>query len=102
MTEPAFKSDEIIDLRNALADVLANHGERGTGCWCGGTEWEGDYDCHLADIILKFLGLHREWGALDENNDGVITETREELKDTYGGTVKSRYATDWKEEDETA
>jgi len=88
-------TSHITDLRNALADELANHGERGAGCWCGGTEWGGDYDCHLADVVLNFLGLQQQWGKLDENEDGVLADTKEEVMDVVGGKLRCRYVTPW-------
>lgn len=49
----------------------------------------------LADVIVGGLGLRREWGALDGNDEGVLSDTREGLRPWGSETVKARWVTDW-------
>jgi hypothetical protein len=49
----------------------------------------------LADVLIAELGLRREWGALDAHDEGVLADTREELKPWGAETVKTRYITGW-------
>ena len=68
----------------------------------GGTQAQLTVDCGpLAEAVIKALGLRREWGALDDNDEGVLADTREELKPWGAETVKGRWITDWQEAEET-
>ena len=54
---------------------------------------------HLAGALITELGLHPEWGALDDENGGTLADTREELKAWPGETIKRRYITEWTEDE---
>lgn len=48
-----------------------------------------------ANILITELNLRAEWGSLDENNDGILADTREELTPHKQETIKLRYVTEW-------
>jgi hypothetical protein len=48
-----------------------------------------------ADAVILELGLRPEWGALDPQDNGVLCDTREELKVWPGETIKVRLITEW-------
>ena len=70
--------------------------------------WDAlDYDdedvtlsSHLADVLIRELGLRQEWGALDGDDSGVLTDARGELRPWPGEIVKHRFITDWRADDE--
>ena len=55
---------------------------------------------HLAAVLIRELGLRQEWGCLDDDDSGVLADTREELRLWPGDIVKHRYITEWKADDE--
>lgn len=54
-------------------------------------------DClNGADAVIAELGLRREWGALDDEDNGVLSDTRDQLLPMHKREIlKSRYITDW-------
>jgi hypothetical protein len=90
------------DLRTKIAGILADGLAADTVDqllavrYGGGTEMQIVIDCKpLAEAVIKALGLHQEWGALDDNDEGVLTDTREELKPWGTETIKYRWITKW-------
>jgi len=62
----------------------------------GGTQAQLIIDCGpLADAVIDALGLRREWGALDDNDEGVLSDTRDDLTPWGVETIKTRWITDW-------
>jgi hypothetical protein len=62
----------------------------------GGTQAQLTVDCGpLADAVIEVLGLRREWGAIDDNDEGVLADTCDELTPWDSETVKTRWITDW-------
>lgn len=58
----------------------------------------GDGHGTIADAVIAELGLRREWGALDDEGNGTLADTREELVPVYGlETIKTRWITDWRD-----
>lgn len=54
-----------------------------------------------AETLISELEIKAEWGSLDENNDGILADTREELKViTKHETIKLRYVTEWEKQDD--
>jgi hypothetical protein len=53
---------------------------------------------YLSEVIVRELGLRLEWGALDDEDSGVLADSREELKAWGNEKIKYRYITDWKPE----
>lgn len=85
-----------IDLRTRIASAIQTRWSELTltDTW--------DENCLiLADAVIEALSLRREWGALDDNDEGVLADTREELKPWGAETVKGRWITDWQEAEET-
>jgi hypothetical protein len=75
------------DLPSRIAGIL--HAADGT--------WD-ETSCayrNQARILIETLGLHDEWGSLEDDDSGVVSDTRDELKEWPGSTVKYRYVTDW-------
>jgi hypothetical protein len=63
---------------------------------CGNTRLEpSQLSVTAADTIIREMGLHQEWGALDDNDEGVLSDTREDLKPWGTETIKSRWITEW-------
>ena len=90
------------DLRDRIAAVLVDALTADTAdqllaiCYGGGTRAQITVDCApLADAVIEALGLRREWGALDAHDEGVLADTREELKPWGTETIKTRYITGW-------
>jgi hypothetical protein len=90
------------DLRTILAATLADVLAADTADqllairYGGGTEIQFVVDCGpLADAVIAALGLRQEWGSLDENNEGVLADTLDELKRWPGEKIKNRWITDW-------
>lgn len=55
---------------------------------------------YVTDWKAAELGLRREWGALDDEDNGILADTREELLNPISGeTIKFRYVTDWQDAD---
>jgi hypothetical protein len=51
---------------------------------------------HVADAVIAALGLCEEFGALDDQDGGVLADAREELLPLYPKeTIKRRFITDW-------
>jgi hypothetical protein len=82
--------DDGDDLRDRIAAILSRE--------LPGVSLTGP----LADVIVEGLGLRREWGALNDDDEGVLSDTREGLK-PWGTTetVKGRWITEWQEAEET-
>lgn len=60
----------------------------------------GDGHGTIADAVIAELGLRREWGALDDEDNGSLADSREELSPPWDGeTIKSRWITDWEVDD---
>jgi hypothetical protein len=55
---------------------------------------------HAADSVINTLGLKLEWGKLDENEEGILADTKEKVMDSVGGKLMRRYVSSWKPEDE--
>lgn len=52
------------------------------------------------NTLINELNLKPEWGSLDDNNDGILADTREELRVIgKGETIKLRYVTEWEEQE---
>lgn len=86
------------NLRDRIAAVLNRHKtadvyDEWADCQCGhvGTRW----DDHVADAVIEALGLRREWGALDDNDEGALAEDRDDLRPWPSETIKCRWITDW-------
>jgi hypothetical protein len=62
--------------------------------------WD-DKCLRLADALIGELGLRREWGALTDDDEGVLSDTRDDLKPWGTETIKTRWITDWQEAEET-
>ena len=77
-------------IRQQIIKIIAE-----TGTLAHLNEWET-----IADAMINKLGLRPEWGSLDEEDGGVLADTREELKTWPGETVKRRYITPWTVPDE--
>lgn len=61
----------------------------------------GDGHGAIADAVIAELGLRREWGALDDEDNGTLADTREALTPPWGGeTIKHRWITDWEAADD--
>ena len=54
----------------------------------------------LADAVINTLGLRQEWGALAHDGSGTLHDTREEVKPWPGETIKTRYITEWANDNE--
>jgi hypothetical protein len=90
------------DLRSLIAAILVDELTADTVDqllairYGGGTQAQLTIDCGpLADAVIEALGLRREWGAVDDNDEGVLADTRDELKPWGTETVKTRWITAW-------
>lgn len=90
------------DLRTRIAAVMHAHQAPGNACLCG---WEYDpiiddshFD-HQAEAVIRELGLRQEWGALDETDSGCIYDSADEVRTLPRETVKSRYVTEWEDDE---
>lgn len=84
------------DLRTRIAAALGEHGELGNDCRCG-WQWLGynfaptthtAYDEHLADVLIRELGLPPTWGKPSFENgttDQVDTPIRYVTECTENG-----------------
>lgn len=52
------------DLRTRIAAVVAAHRDQCGDCSCGWESWEESWDMHLADVLIRELGLRRDPIAL--------------------------------------
>ena len=84
---------EMGDLRDRIATLLG--GELHVNLLGNGYGVEDL--CALADAVVTGLGLTAEWGALDPDDNGILGDTRSEVEDGYGGTIKIRYLTSWQD-----
>lgn len=100
------------DLRTRIAAVQASHHHwdyaGALTCACGedfGVDdagWEAavtDWAQHVADAVIRELGLRQEWGALDETDSGCIYDSADEVRTLPRETVKSRYVTEWEDDE---
>jgi hypothetical protein len=81
--------DEMAYLRNRAAEILDS-------VFFPGTTQPSQLSRDAAEALIQELKIRPEWGSLDENNDGILADTKEEL--TVVGkeeTIKSRYITEW-------
>jgi len=85
------------DIRTDIADILRSKEVVLDGTYHLNTEsaWL------LADELIRVLPLRREWGALDENQDGVLGDTHDDVTG-FGGTVHTRYITTWRRSENPA
>jgi hypothetical protein len=85
------------DIRTDIADILRSKEVVLDGTYHLNTEsaWL------LADEIIKVLSLRREWGALDENQDGPLGEDYDDVAG-YSGTIHTRYITTWRRSENPA
>jgi hypothetical protein len=90
------------EIRTLIAAVLADTLAADTADqllairYSSGTQMQFVVDCApLADAVIDALGLRREWGALDDNDEGVLADARDELKPWGVETIKTRWITDW-------
>lgn len=94
-------------LRTRIAAVQASHHHwdyaGALTCACGedfgvdNAGWEAavtDWAQHVADAVIRELGLRIEYGALDANNCGRSSDY-DELTALPGETIKTRFITDW-------
>jgi len=52
----------------------------------------------IAEAVIDRLGLHQEWGLLDNEDGGSLYDTRGEALKAHrlpGETLKTRWITDW-------
>lgn len=94
------------DLRDRIAAVQSQHHHwdyaGGLTCACGQdfdltVGWEkavAEWAVHVADAVIRELGLRIEYGALDANNCGRSSDY-DELTALPGETIKTRFITDW-------
>jgi hypothetical protein len=76
-------------LRDRIAKVIADYLD-------GELNWGDDLAPYLADAVIEALGLHIEWGALDEQDGGLIADSRDKLLPLHNREcIKSRYVTEW-------
>lgn len=99
---PQVNTSVNTDLRALIAAILVDALAADTADqllairYGGSTQAQLTIDCGpLADAVIEVLGLRREWGALDDNDEGVLADARDELKPWGAETVKTRYITDW-------
>jgi hypothetical protein len=50
---------------------------------------------HLSEVLVRELGLRQEWGALDEEDSGILYDDLAEVKVSSGEVLKVRHITDW-------
>lgn len=93
-------------LRDRIAAAISSHNmrlqspKRGAMwvCQCG--TLSPRYADHLADAVIAALGLREEFGALDDQDGGVLADAREELLPLYPKeTIKRRFITDWENDE---
>jgi hypothetical protein len=58
-----------------------------------------DVALDAADAVIEALGLRVEWGNLDDQDDGVLSDTRSDVEG-YSGAIKVRLVTEWAVDDE--
>jgi hypothetical protein len=88
----------VTDLRTIMAAVIKRaHSELHFSL----KETWDDECLRLADALIGELGLRREWGALTDDDEGVLSDTRDDLKPWGTETIKTRWITDWQEAEET-
>ena len=68
--------------------------------WTQGGDQEQKFYYLQADAVIAELGLRPEWGALAHDDSGFLYDRREEVKPSPGETVKTRYITEWTDDDE--
>lgn len=85
------------DLRDRIAAALIEHQRQGVQhCLCGWGKLGHSHPDHVADAVIAALGLREEFGALDDQDGGVLADAREELLPLYPKeTIKRRFITDW-------
>lgn len=78
------------DIRTDIGDILRSKEVVLDGTYHLNTEsaWL------LADELIRIF-LRREWGALDENQDGVLSDNYHDVTG-FGGVIHTRYITDWR------
>jgi hypothetical protein len=82
--------DEMTYFRNRVAEILDSVYFPGSGI--NSSQLSRD----AAEALIQELKIRPEWGSLDENNDGILADTKEELSTvTKHETIKSRYITEW-------
>jgi hypothetical protein len=83
------KFDSGLTLRDRIAAVVCDmdslHAKR----------WSLD----VADAVIEALGLRVEWGNLDDQDGGVLSDTRSDVEG-YSGAIKVRLVTEWAVDDE--
>lgn len=72
------------DLRDRIAAVIDKH-----------TYGFPHQSYEVADAVIAALQLREEWGALDEEDNGFLADTRDELRPCPGETIKRRHITAW-------
>lgn len=89
------------DLRTRIAAALKAEDEKPHTCPFDGEPTMASYD-RLADAVIRKLGIRQEWGVLDEEFSGMLSdEGPDDLKVVGDGeTILTRWITEWEPLDE--
>jgi hypothetical protein len=97
----------VTDLRSLIAAILVDTLASDTADqllavrYGNSTQAQLTVDCGpLADAVIEALGLRREWGSLNDDDEGVLADTRDELTPWETETIKTRWITEWQKDEE--